>query len=202
MSRRAGIGYSESSEDEDYEYPRLNDEQRIYYQSKTAEQARKHRAHLERLRDARMLKAPATTSVVRPISTTALPEPARARRSFSSHMAACGDNWVFEANGRTHVLKENDIRLDRNYVGGHNGPGHSTASKLQRQGPRALSDVCNKDTISKDNTVGNQAQMDDLLASFGKRVLGIHCRELQKILDSGPELDLDSKLKPYSKVRY
>ncbi|QPC72218.1 hypothetical protein HYE68_002970 [Fusarium pseudograminearum] len=54
-------------------------------------------------------------------------------------------------------------------------PSRSSGSsnKLRQKGPNSLSGVCNKDTISKDNTVGHGAQMDDLLASFGRKAMGI-----------------------------
>ncbi|CAJ0546584.1 Ff.00g012110.m01.CDS01 [Fusarium sp. VM40] len=126
------------------------------------------------------LNATETSSVRRPSSTTASREPVRARGSYSSDDESGRDITVFEANGRSFELERNFLRRDQNYVDGHNRPGHSAASKLQRQGPRALSDVCNKDTISRDNTVGNQAQMDEALASFGKKVFGMHYHELRE----------------------
>ncbi|CAF3623021.1 hypothetical protein FGSG_13517 [Fusarium graminearum PH-1] len=54
-------------------------------------------------------------------------------------------------------------------------PSRSSGSsnKLRQKGPHSLSGICNKDTISKDNTVGHGALMDDLLASFGRKAMGI-----------------------------
>ncbi|CAG1988172.1 unnamed protein product [Fusarium graminearum] len=54
-------------------------------------------------------------------------------------------------------------------------PSRSSGSsnKLRQKGSHSLSGICNKDTISKDNTVGHGAQMDDLLASFGRKAMGI-----------------------------
>ncbi|KAH6954263.1 hypothetical protein DER45DRAFT_570127 [Fusarium avenaceum] len=210
MSRRAGIRYSESSEDEDYEHSRSNNGRRGYYFPDKDEQARHDRAKLARPHEVMRPNVTATSPVQRPRSTTPIRPDPRTLRFYSAESESERDDEVFEANGRTSVLG-NDIRLERNYVGGHNRrrllidpekalelerdfrrldennyvdwhnrPGHSTASKLQRQGPRALSDVCNKDTISRDNTVGNQAQMDELLASFGKKVFGMHCHELRE----------------------
>ncbi|SPJ85273.1 uncharacterized protein FTOL_11054 [Fusarium torulosum] len=181
MSRREVIRYSESSEDEDYENPRSNDGQTGYYDYHGEEKLRKSLAKVARLHEGIRRKAAAISSVRRlpsPGRTTASHEPARARESYSSDEVSGEDDEVIEANGRTYVFDGNEIRLDQKYVGGHNRPGHSTSSKLRRHGPRSLSDVCNKDTISKDNTVGNQAQMDELLATFGKKVLGTHCHEL------------------------
>ncbi|KAF5239821.1 hypothetical protein FAUST_4706 [Fusarium austroamericanum] len=48
-----------------------------------------------------------------------------------------------------------------------------SSNKLRQKGPHSLSGICNKDTISKDNTVGHGAQMDDLLASFGRKAMGM-----------------------------
>ncbi|KAJ4017555.1 hypothetical protein NW752_001463 [Fusarium irregulare] len=40
-----------------------------------------------------------------------------------------------------------------------------------RQGGRAFVDICNKDTISKDNTIGEEARMDNLLARVGGKIM-------------------------------
>ncbi|PTD02418.1 hypothetical protein FCULG_00011902 [Fusarium culmorum] len=47
------------------------------------------------------------------------------------------------------------------------------SNKLRHKGPHSLSGICNKNTISKDNTVGHGTQMDDLLASFGRKAMGL-----------------------------
>jgi hypothetical protein len=203
MSRREGIRYSESSEDEDYENPRSNDGQRGYHYPHREEQLRNGLFEVARRHEGIRAKAAARSSFRRDFSprrTTASPEPARARESYSSDEVSGEDDEIFEVNWRTYAVDGNEIRLDQKYVGGHNRPGDSTASKLRRQGPRSLSDVCNKDTISKDNTVGNQAQMDELLASFGKKVFGMHCHELRK--QSSPHTEPIYKCKYCLKVRY
>lgn len=200
MTRRTGTRYSESLEDEDYKDSRSNDDSRRYYSYDTEEQAYEDRSYLER-RDRLVRRNAAGTGISPPpIRSTLWRKPARPRGSYTSDEGSGEGDEVIAA--MDNELERDLLRRYQNNVDGHNRPGHSAASKLQRQGPRALSDVCNKDTISKDNTVGNEAQMDDLLARFGKRVLGMHCRELQKIPEPGPELDLASKWKPYAKVRY
>lgn len=201
MSRRAGIRYSESSEDEDYEYSRSKDGQRGYYYSDREEKARHDRDKLARRREMMRPSATSISSVRRPPLTTASREPTRVREPYHNDERSGEDDEVIEANGTTFAFNGNEIRLDRNYVGGSNRPGHSRASKLQQQGPRAFSDVCNKDTISKDKTVGNQAQMDDLLASFGKRALGRHYHQLQKTPGSDLERDWPYQCEYCSKVR-
>ncbi|KAM0224114.1 hypothetical protein ACHAQD_002485 [Fusarium lateritium] len=168
MSRRAGIKYSESSELKDYEYSRSNDGQRGYNYSDNEGQRLKDLAQVARQREV-------TMAPPRPAPS---PPPYRVREFYYSDEGSGEGDEVIEANGRTYVFDGNEIRPDRN-VGGYDQPGHGTALKLRRQNPRSLSDVCNKDTISKDNTVGNQAQMDELFAIVGKKMFGMHCHELR-----------------------
>ncbi|KAM0468115.1 hypothetical protein ACHAP7_011250 [Fusarium lateritium] len=190
MSRRARIRYPESSED-------ANDGQKRYYYSEKPVQRRQ-----DLLKWARLLqeKAAAISAVRRsssPIRITTSRAPAGAQESHSSNEGSGEDDEVIGGNGGTYVFDGNELRFERN-VGGHNRPGHITASKLRRQGPKSLSDICNKNTISKDNTIGSQAQMDGHLANFGKREFGRHCHELRKIPDPFPEWwDLNSIWKCY-----
>ncbi|KAF5703325.1 hypothetical protein FMUND_13024 [Fusarium mundagurra] len=48
-----------------------------------------------------------------------------------------------------------------------------TLSKVRQEGPLSLIGIRNRDTISKDNTGGYEARMNDLLATSGKKVTGI-----------------------------
>ncbi|KIL93768.1 hypothetical protein FAVG1_02329 [Fusarium avenaceum] len=93
-------------------------------------------------------------------------------------------------NKRTYERNSNKAGPDQKYVGEPDRLGHKIASKLRRQGPGALINVRNKDTISKDNTIGNQAQMDEQLASFGKNARRMQYRELRKISDPDLRRDL------------
>ncbi|KAF5265016.1 hypothetical protein FOXYS1_4203, partial [Fusarium oxysporum] len=52
-------------------------------------------------------------------------------------------------------------------------------SKFRKRGLESFDGICNKDTISKDNTTGNESFMDDLLARCGRRVMGTHHQERQ-----------------------
>ncbi|KAF4447969.1 vegetative cell wall protein gp1 [Fusarium austroafricanum] len=58
--------------------------------------------------------------------------------------------------------------------------------KLRQKGRQSLIGIYNKDTISKDNTLGDKAQMDDLLASFGRKVMGIKHQEQHE--ETSPDL--------------
>ncbi|SCV34354.1 uncharacterized protein FFB14_04835 [Fusarium fujikuroi] len=51
------------------------------------------------------------------------------------------------------------------------------ASKVRPKGPRFLMGICNMDTISKDNTEGDGARMDNLLANVGRKLMGIKRQE-------------------------
>ncbi|KAH7245159.1 hypothetical protein BKA59DRAFT_169962 [Fusarium tricinctum] len=172
MSRREGIRRSKSLEDEDYEYAPLNDRPRGYYYSDREEQGRHDRVELVPLREVVRPKATETSSFRRISSTTASREPVRTRGSYRGDEGLNEEVELTEVHRRTPVLNGTEVRPRRHYVGGHDRPRHSAAPELQRLGPRALSDICNKDTISKDNTVGDQAQMDELLATFRKKVFG------------------------------
>ncbi|KAM0543606.1 hypothetical protein ACHAPJ_012193 [Fusarium lateritium] len=66
-----------------------------------------------------------------------------------------------------------------------------------RQGARAFVDLCNKDTISKDNTIGEEARMDDLLARYGRKVTRL--RHLHRPGDESA--DNSKEIHPPSKVR-
>jgi hypothetical protein len=217
MSRRVGVDYSESSEGGDNEYSRSNDSPKGYHYLEKDEQVRIDRAHLARLREAMKARIAAIPSVPRtgevdePVTNdrtmpmgTIIPRPDSASSGGDDRGKL--DKYIrdimFKPDGRTYGLNKDEAGPDRKYLGGEKRPGHNIASKLLRQGPGALSDVCNKDTISKDNTVGNDAHMDEILASSGKRALGMQCRELREIPDPGPELDLASKRRPDIKVRH
>ncbi|KAM0242942.1 hypothetical protein ACHAP5_007047 [Fusarium lateritium] len=182
MPRQAGIRYYESSEDEDYEYSRSNDRQRHGEPELEKQIVRESAAEAARSRNEEMLRDDAISSVRRPrsrIRTTASRsrELTRARESYSSDEGSGED----DEHVKQHRVEGGKVQQ----VGGHNRPSHSKASKLRRQGPRSLSDVCNKDTISKDNTVGNQAQMDELLASFGKKSQFTNVNIAQRPLTQG-----------------
>ncbi|EGU74229.1 hypothetical protein FOXB_15260 [Fusarium oxysporum f. sp. conglutinans Fo5176] len=49
--------------------------------------------------------------------------------------------------------------------------------KLRQKGPQSLIGICNRDTISKDNTAGDEAQMDNLVATYGRKFMGIKHQE-------------------------
>lgn len=45
------------------------------------------------------------------------------------------------------------------------------------KGSQSLNGIWNKDTISKDNTEGHEAEMDNLLATIGRKMMGIKDKE-------------------------
>uniref|UniRef100_A0A4E9DU67 Uncharacterized protein n=1 Tax=Gibberella zeae TaxID=5518 RepID=A0A4E9DU67_GIBZA len=68
-------------------------------------------------------------------------------------------------------------------------PSRSSGASIEvrQKGNHSLSGICNKDTISKDNTIGHGAQMDDLLADFGRKAMRMKGQYEQVI----PESNLD-----------
>ncbi|KAH7480523.1 hypothetical protein FOMA001_g8919 [Fusarium oxysporum f. sp. matthiolae] len=60
-----------------------------------------------------------------------------------------------------------------------------TSPELRQKGPQSLIGIHNRETISKDNTVGDEAQMDDLLANFGRKVMGM--KHQQQHEETSPE---------------
>ncbi|RYC90105.1 hypothetical protein BFJ63_vAg7046 [Fusarium oxysporum f. sp. narcissi] len=60
-----------------------------------------------------------------------------------------------------------------------------TSPELRQKGPQSLIGIHNRETISKDNTVGDEAQMDDLLANFGRKVMGMKHQQQQE--ETSPE---------------
>ncbi|KAG4283416.1 hypothetical protein FPRO06_07795 [Fusarium proliferatum] len=52
-----------------------------------------------------------------------------------------------------------------------------TSLQVRQKGSQSFTGVCNRDTISKDNTEGDGARMENLLANVGRKIMGIKREE-------------------------
>lgn len=92
---------------------------------------------------------------------------------------ASGPDWRRWASSSLMAETSNQQRELRTSPSSTSFPTRTawTTPKVQRKGPQYLSGIGNRDTISKDNTMGEEEKMNDLLATCGKRVMGIKHQE-------------------------